>query len=221
MSAPADQNPVFAPDGQLRAAFNVANTAIVHQNAAGALSGPAWEVASAVARRLNLPLAPIGYPSAGAVVASEAGAWDIALIAIDAARIDRFALTRPYRMIEAVAAVGPGKAASTIEDLDHAGCRIATAAGAAYDNALARRLTVAERVPFATSAEALDAFATGKVDAIVGIREVITHVARAIGGDLLPQPFHVVEQAVAYDRRLPADIAAAIEAAADPFGIVS
>lgn len=198
MTDPAVLNDL-APGGALRVAVNLANAALVKQQADGSLTGPIAELSAQLAARLGVPPEFIRYPSGGAILAEiGTGRWDIAFLAVDPARADRLAFSRPYTRIEATFIVPAGSSPTRAADADATGLRIATARDAAYELHLRRSFTRAEIVSHDTPSAAIEAVLAGRCDLAAGIRQALQNAAAA-HPDLrvLPDAFMAVPQAIA------------------------
>jgi polar amino acid transport system substrate-binding protein len=166
----------LAPGGTLRVAINTGNRATVDLRADGELAGPAPTLARYVAERLQRPISFIRYTSAGAIMQSLADeAWDVAFLAADPARADALHFSKPYLIVEATFAVAQDSIIQLPLELDRAGIRIASAAGAAYHLHLQRTFRRATLIPASTPAESLTAFAAGGFDAVAGVRGTLNY----------------------------------------------
>ncbi|HTU11543.1 MAG TPA: transporter substrate-binding domain-containing protein [Allosphingosinicella sp.] len=162
----------LAPTGNIRVAMNVGNAATVSRRG-DALVGPAPRLAAALGAWTCLPVSVIAYKSAGEVLKAAAGdAWDVAFLAVDAAR-SAFHFTPPYLSIQAIAVVRTSSPLHDVRELDAAGVRIASSAGAAYDLVLQRVLRNATRTAFEGPQASFAGFDAQGLDAVVGIRETV------------------------------------------------
>lgn len=199
-SATAEALGELAPTGTLRVAINIGNAATVRLEDDGCLSGPAPDMADALALCTGLPVTLLRYESAAAVIAADqgAGAWDVAFLAADPARTDSYHFTAPYLTIEATLAV---RAASGIDRFDQAdlpGITIGSVTGAAYDSALGQCLRQASRVAFDSPHASSRAFADGEVDAVAGVRQSLTAALTDLPDvHVLKEPFAVIPHAMA------------------------
>ena len=153
--------------------------------------------AKALAARLGLELELRPYAGAGAVFGDrDAGVWDIAFLAAEPERAAEIAFTAPYVHIEASFLVQEGSPYRSVHELDHAGAKIGSVQGAAYDLVLTRTLQHATLLRYPLLAAAMQAFTTDGLDAVAGIRQALEAVA---GPDqrVLPDSFSRIEQAMA------------------------
>lgn len=190
----------LAPAGPVRIALNLANAAIVTVSPDGILNGPAPRLAEALGAWTGLPIAIERFGSAAEVVAAGQtdAAWDVAFLAIDPARTDRFTFSSPYMTIEVAAAVWTNSPIRSPDDLDRPGVRIASAEGAAYDLQLQRTLKHASRVAFANPRLSRQGFEQQRLEALAGVRQTLD---QAMGGRtdirVLAEPIARVDHAMA------------------------
>ena len=193
----------LAPSGTLRAAINLANFLLVTgRSPGGDPEGVAPDMAAAIAKRLEVPIAYVPYatPSELADAATD-DMWDIGLIGAEPARAETIAFTAAYTEIEATYLVPPDSDLRAIEDVDREGVRIAVADGSAYDLYLSRNLERAELVRASGLDGSLDLFAEQKLDALAGLRpRLLSDVGRLPGGRILDGRFTAVQQAVGTPR---------------------
>jgi N-acyl homoserine lactone hydrolase len=171
----------LAPTGTLRAAINLGNPVLAQRDpATGAAKGVSVDLAHELARRLGVSLQLVTFEAAGKVSESvRAGAWDVAFLAIDPARATEIDFTAPYVLIEGTYLVPRDSPLRAIEDVDREGVRVAVGKGAAYDLYLTRALKKAELVRLSTSAEAIEHFASNKLEAAAGVKQPLVEYARA------------------------------------------
>ena len=194
----------LAPSGTLRAAINLANFLLVTgRSPGGDPEGVAPDMAAAIAKRLEVPIAYVPYatPSELADAATD-DMWDIGLIGAEPARAETIAFTAAYTEIEATYLVPPDSDLRAIEDVDREGVRIAVAGGSAYDLYLSRNLERAELVRASGLDGSLDLFAEQKLDALAGLRPRLLSDVRAgcPEGASSTAGFTAVQQAVGTPR---------------------
>ena len=189
----------LAPSGRLRAAINFGNSVLAQPDpAGGAPRGVSAELARELARRLGVPIDYVTFDAAGKVFdALKAGAWDIAFLAVDPVRAAGIEFTAPYVVIEGTYVVPPDSPLRVIEDVDHAGVRIAVARGSAYDLYLTRAIKHATLVRAQSGPEALELFVTDRLEAAGGVRQPIVAFAETHPGmRVIPGRFMAIEQAM-------------------------
>jgi polar amino acid transport system substrate-binding protein len=190
----------LAPIGTLRAAVNGSNAALVRiDDRTGVPSGPSVDLASALADEVGCPLSIVKYASAAAILASaERNEWDIALIAADPSRTDRFAFSPPYTFVTATYLVPEMSDAKSVADMDVSGRRIGAARGAAYTKEIERQVKHATIVYVETPSAAVEMLRAGGSDAAAGLRQSLEPTAL---GDpafrTLPDAFSEIPQTVA------------------------
>ncbi|QRE77119.1 transporter substrate-binding domain-containing protein [Methylobacterium aquaticum] len=192
-----------AASSPLRIAINLANAALVRIGADdGEPHGIAVDLGRALGAWLDRPVRLVTFPSAGAVMASVGtDAWDVAFLAIDPARADRVAYSRPYMRIEGVFAVHDASALRHGEDADRPQIRIASAAGAAYHGHLTHTLRHAELVTVPVPDDALRLLCEGGCEVAAGVRQSVeAFVAQRTDLRILPGRFMAIEQAIAVPR---------------------
>lgn len=190
----------LAPNGEIRAAINIANTALAQANpTGGSPTGISVELAYELGRRMGAPVRLVIYPSAGKVLeAFDRSEWDVAFLAVDPDRATKIAFTSPYLTIEGTYLVRADAAFVQAADLDVAGTRIAVARNAAYDLFLTRALKLAALVRVGDPAGAIDLFNSGEVDAVAGVRQVLDLFAKSVVGvRVLSDRFMAIQQAMA------------------------
>lgn len=202
----------LARAGVLRAAINTGNRALVQQ-VGGDLRGVSPALARRLAAEIGARLEPVIYDGAGKVFADAgADAWDVAFMAVDPARADSVAFTRPYVTIEATYAVRADAGFVSVDDADRPGVTVLTATGSAYDLHLTKALRHARLDRTGTPDESFAAFRAGRGDLVAGVRQSLE---RFFGGDadyrILPGSMTEVRQAMA----LPAARGAALAALDD------
>lgn len=193
----------LAPQGTLRVAINFGNPVLAQQHpSSGAPMGVSADLATELARRLNVALEFKTYDSAGKVFAdADQDAWDVAFMAIDPVRAEKVAFTRPYVIIEGTYLVRADSPLASVDALDRAGLRVSVGKGAAYDLFLTRTLKHAEIVRAATSADAIDLFVEQSLDAAAGVRQPLqAYAADHDGFRVMEGRFTAIEQAMATPR---------------------
>jgi polar amino acid transport system substrate-binding protein len=189
----------LAPTGTLRVAINLGNTVLAQKDpASGEPRGVSSALARELAKRLGVPISYTTFDAAGKVTeAAKTGALDIVFLAIDPVRAAGISFTPPYVVIEGVYVVPKDSALRTVEDVDHAGIRVAVAQGSAYDLYLTRALGHATLVRRSSGPESLDMFVADKLEAAAGVRQPIAAFARSrTDMRLIPDRFMAIEQAM-------------------------
>lgn len=200
MAAPAEVVSQLAPGGVLRAGINMGNFLLVTgRTPEGDPDGVSPDMAREIARRLGVPcrLVPYARPSD---LADDAGKdkWDIGNIGAEPQRAEKIAFTAAYCEIEATYLVPPGSSITAMDQVDVAGNRIYTGAGAAYTLWLERNIRHAtlELVPGGGVA-AFQKFLDDKAEVYAGLRPgLISDVEKLPGARILDGQFMAVQQAI-------------------------
>lgn len=200
MAAPAEVVSQLAPGGVLRAGINMGNFLLVtDRTPEGDPDGVSPDMAREIARRLGVPcrLVPYARPSD---LADDAGKdkWDIGNIGAEPQRAEKIAFTAAYCEIEATYLVPPGSSITAMDQVDVAGNRIYTGAGAAYTLWLERNIRHAtlELVPGGGVA-AFQKFLDDKAEVYAGLRPgLISDVEKLPGARILDGQFMAVQQAI-------------------------
>ncbi len=193
----------LAPAGKLRAAINYGNPVLaVKDSVSGEPRGVSVDLSRELAKRLGVPVELVIYQAAGKVVEGQkSGAWDVAYVAIDPARVADLTFTPPYVIIEGAYLVPDDSPIRANADVDRPGTRIVVGAGSAYDLHLSRELKQATIVRAPTSPAVSDMMVAQKLDVAAGVKQQLEADARRIPGvHLLEGHFMVINQAMAVPR---------------------
>jgi polar amino acid transport system substrate-binding protein len=196
----------LAPTGTLRAGLNRSNFLLVAKDSPDhAPRGVAVDMANEIARRFDLPVSFVCYPSPGAMAdAVQTGAWDIAFLGAEPARAGQIDFTTAYVEIEATYLVPAGSPLQSIAEVDRAGVRISVSGRSAYDLYLSRHLKHAELVRSDGLDASFERFVAGKLDALAGLRpRLATDVAKLPGARILEGRFTAIQQAIAAPKGRP------------------
>ena len=188
----------FAPTGTLRAAINLGNPILANQNADGQPYGISIDMATELARRLNVPLALlVGQTAAQSVEAVTQESADFGFFAIDPIRGKGIAFTAPYVLIEGSYLVPNDSPFTANDQVDQAGIRIAVGKGSAYDLFLTREIKNAEIQRAPSSPTTVDFFLSEKLEVAAGVKQQLEMDAKRLPNlRLLPGRFMVIEQAM-------------------------
>lgn len=188
----------FAPTGVLRASINFGNPVLATRGPDGEPRGISVDLATELARRLELPLEFVTFGAAGKSVAGvEAGDADFGFFAIDPVRGKEIAFTNSYVLIEGSFLVRADSPIQSNAEVDRSGVRVAVGTGSAYDLYLMRELTHAEIVRGSTSPEVVNTFLRDSLDVAAGVTQQLEADAKRLGGlRLLSGNFMVIRQAM-------------------------
>lgn len=206
----ADTSRDFIVRGELRAAINVRNPLLVVRiDDAGDPVGVAPDVASEIARMLDVPLTYVLYASPGELAADAASdAWDIGLIGAEPKRAQTIDFTGAYVEAAASYLVHADSSLSALADVDRKGVRISVPARTAYDLWLQRHIRFAELVPADDPRMAREQFAARKLEVLAGLREQLKRDAESVDNvRLLDGAFTAVRQSVGIPKGHPASVA--------------
>jgi polar amino acid transport system substrate-binding protein len=187
----------IAPKGTLRAAINTGNGALVQQTDSG-LAGVSPALARRLAQVIGVPLEVVTYNGARKVFEDAArDVWDIGFLAIDPARAENVAFTRPYVLIESTYAVRADSPFTSIDQADQPGRSLLVALGSAYDLYLTGVIRHATLIRADAPDASMQRFREGEADMVAGVRQSLE---RNFSGDpayrVLPGRFKSIEQAM-------------------------
>jgi len=189
----------LAPTGKLRVGINYGNPVLATRDpTSGDLRGVAVDLALELGRRVGVPVELVGYDAAGKMVEGlQAGAWDVAFLAVDPGRAGEISFTAPYIEIEGAYLVPAGSPLRAIADVDREGVRIGLAAKSAYDLFLSRSLQRAQLVHAPDPNAAFELLVAGKVEALAGVRQtLVTNAEKLPGSRVLDGRFMAIHQAL-------------------------
>jgi polar amino acid transport system substrate-binding protein len=181
-SAPPDALKDLAPGGKLRAAINFGNGVLAQKGPNGEPKGITPDLATALAKRLGVPVEFVTYEAAGKVFeGAKAGAWDVGFIAIEPVRAAEIEFTAPYVVIDGTYMVRQDSPLKEIGDVDKAGIKIAVGLGSAYDLYLTRTIKNATvvRAKVGGGSAMIQMFVDDKLDVAAGVRQPLEDYAKA------------------------------------------
>lgn len=198
-AAPPAVRSELAPTGRLRVGINYGNFLLVAKDAqSGKTRGIAFDLATELARRLDLAFEIVAYKGAGEMAdAAKAGAWDVAFLGAEPARANDIAFTSAYLEIPSGYLVPAGSPIRSIAEVDTDGVRIAVAAKSAYDLYLARSLKRATLVRAQGIDASYDLFVKEKLDALAGLKpRLVTDAEKLPGARILEGSFTAIQQSI-------------------------
>lgn len=190
----------LVPTGSLRAAVNVANAALVRvDERTGELLGPSIDLANALAAEIDCPLVVNPYPSAAAILAAaEGNDWDIAFIAADPSRADRFEFSPPYAFVTATYLVLEASHIHSVTEVDLPGLRISAAREAAYTKQLEKLLQHAAIIYSESPMASIEMLRAGACEAAARLKDFLQFAAESGDGlRILDDTFLEIPQTVA------------------------
>jgi polar amino acid transport system substrate-binding protein len=189
----------LAPTGKLRVGINHGNFLLVTPGSSGTEPrGVAPDLARELGRRLGVPVAFVGFDTAGMLGdAVRAGVWDVAFLGAEPQRAADIDFTAAYLEIPATYLVPAGSPIRAIADVDREGVRIAVAEQSAYGLFLSRSVQHARLVPTKGLDASFDAFVAQKLEALAGLRpRLLIDVEKLPGARVLEGQFTAVQQAI-------------------------
>lgn len=189
----------FTPKGKLRASINLGNPVLakrdpVTQQAVGVSVDMAYELGKRLGVEVELVVFEQAAKSVDAVTNGQA---DIGFFAIDPLRGASINFTHAYVLIEGGYLVPEGSAIQSVEEVDHAGIRVAVGKGSAYDLFLTRELKAAEVVRAPTPSAVLPMFVEQGLEVAAGVKQALqAEMEHFAGLRMLPGRFMVIQQAM-------------------------
>ena len=185
----------LAPTGKLRVAFLSAPLYATKDSATGELKGVAVDLGKDLARSIGVPFDPVVYPNPPALIdGAKSGAWDVALIGINAERAAAMDFSAPCMEVEFGYLVRAGDSTATASDVDKAGIRIGVLEKSNIDLYLSRTLKNATLVRVNSLPENFALLDTGKADVIAATKTALFTGAasrpgsRVLDGRILVEP---------------------------------
>lgn len=164
----------LAPTGKLRVAFLLGPIYATKDPATGELKGVAVDLGKDLARRVGVPFDPVVYPNPPALIdGANSGAWDVALIGINAERAAAMDFSAPCMEVEFGYLVRAGDSIATASDVDKAGIRIGVLEKSGADLHLSRTLKNAMLVRVKSLPENYALLDTGKADVIAATKTAL------------------------------------------------
>jgi len=193
----------LAPTGKLRAGINYGNFILATKDrATGESRGVAVDLVNEIGRRLGVPVEIVAYDSVPVMGdAAPTGAWDIAFLGSDPAREALMSFTAAYLEIDATYLVAGASPFRTAAEVDREGVRVAAPARANYELYLKRNLARAQLVSTQGADAAFELLASGKVEALAGLKQALTAPAAKLPGSrILDGQFMAVQQSMGVPR---------------------
>ena len=173
----------LAPTGTLRVAVFTGNPVIGSKAANGELRGTTAILGRQLAEAAGVPVQFIEYTAVAKMVEdSKLGAWDIAVVAFDRARIPVMDFARPHVVVDLTYMVPPGSTIRNVQEVDQPGVRVAAARGAATTLFLMRSLKEASVTPADNEPAAFALLREGKAQAYAQNRYLLLGLAELLPG---------------------------------------
>jgi polar amino acid transport system substrate-binding protein len=216
----------LAPTGKLRAGMNLGNTLFTTRDpVSGELRGVAADLMRELASRLGVPVEFVVHATPGEVAdAADRGTWDVAVLAIEAARARTIAFSPAMTEIEASYVVHKASLLRSVGQVDTAGVRISAAEKAGYQLFLTRTLRNATVVHAKGFQGSIDLFNERRADALAGLKPALLDAMDRIpDGCMLEGPFMTVNHGlgVPLDRPVAAEYVKAFVVEMNASGFVA
>jgi polar amino acid transport system substrate-binding protein len=201
------------PTGTLRVGIGVGASAsafwAVRDPATGLPRGVTVDLAYALARRLEAPVALVVYANSGEVVAAGPnGEWDVAFMPEDAERRKVVDFGPAYYLSTSTYLVREGSGIGSIAEVDRPGVRAAGIANTTTARTAMSTLKNTQLQSFRTVDEVIAKMKAGEIDAIALSRETLQGLQPQIpGSKILEGHFHAAGTAVAVPKGKPAALA--------------
>lgn len=188
----------YAATGPLRIALNFGNGVLIGRDAKGRPHGITHDLGLLLAEEIGCEPRFVAFDQAADVSGSAAlGQWDVCFLAVDPARAEAIAFTRPYVRIAGCYVVAASTGVAQRDAVVTQRLRIGVVEGSAYALHLARQPGAERLVRFSGMAAMLHALDDGAVDGIAGIEAVMAaHAAARADWWLVQPPFMTIEQAM-------------------------
>lgn len=190
----------LAPSGHLRVGIPADPPFFgVKDPATGALRGIGVDMATALGQQLGVPVETVPYADfAGAIAASESGAWDVAVLPANPQATAVASLTAPFLLVPHSYLVRADSSIRAVSDADQPGMRIASEAEAPHTTVLAGQLKHAQLIKVDSKDAGVTLVMTGQADAFAAARPALDAIAaHAPGSRIIADDFFVVHVALA------------------------
>jgi polar amino acid transport system substrate-binding protein len=186
----------LAPTGVLRVAVFTGNPVIGSPDPVlGEPKGTTALLGKELAAQAGVLARVIEYTSVAKLVEdAKAGAWDVAVVAYDPARLGVLEFAPPHMVVDLTFLVAPGSRIRDVAEVDQTGVSVAAARGAATTLYLERTLKQAKVVPAANEPAAFALIREGRAQAYAQNRYMLLGLADQLpGARVLDDHFSVAE----------------------------
>jgi polar amino acid transport system substrate-binding protein len=195
---PADTR--IAPKGELRAALQTFNPLLVSRSAEGEFSGVSVDLATALGKKLGVPVKWVPYDNIARYNQSLGkDEWDVAFSPRDLSRIGQLAFSDAIMEVDNSYVVRPGSFLRSPDEVDRSGITVAVAQGSPADSYLTRTFRSAQIARlYGGLVTAKDALTFGRADAYADYTHLAYRVAAEVpGATVLVSRFNVLRMAIA------------------------
>lgn len=174
----------LAPTGKLRVGLQLGSPHnVIRDPTSGEMKGVGFDLGKELARRLEVPIEPVMYPSVGALLdGGKSGAWDVAFVGFSPARAKEWDFTALHMQMEFGYLVPAGSSIATMADVDRPGVRVAVQEKSQPELFLSRILKNASVVRGSSLAGTLEMLKSGRADAIFSIKPSLFEVSSQLPG---------------------------------------
>jgi polar amino acid transport system substrate-binding protein len=147
------------------------------------MTGVGFDLGKELARRIDVPVEPVLYPSVGALLdGGRSGAWDVAFIGFSPERAKEWEFSALHLEVEFGYLVPGGSAISTMADVDRPGIRVAVQENSGPDRFFSRTLTNIAVVRAPSNPGALEMLKSGRADVMGSIKPILFEMSRQLPG---------------------------------------
>lgn len=199
----------LAPTGKLRVGLAYAPSAtpiFVARGSDASVSGPAFDIGNALAKKLGVPVDLHVAATTGELTeAVSAGTIDIGFMPADDTRKQRLDFSPPYFMIESTYLAGASSGIATMNDVDRPGVKVAGIDGSTTMRAATRSLKQAQVVIAKSVDEAMTMMKAGEVQAFALTHDALPKLQKQLPGSrILDGAFQTVGVAIGIQKNKPA-----------------
>ena len=183
-AATAEARQALAPTGKLRVGLQLGSPHnVIRDSASGEMKGVGFDLGTELARRLDVPMEPVMYPSVGALLdGGKAGAWDVAFVGFSPVRAKDWDFTALHMEMEFGYLVPAGSSIMTMADVDRPGVKVAVQEKSQPEVFLSRILKNAAVVRGSSLSGTVDMLKSGTADAIFSIKPSLFEVSNRLPG---------------------------------------
>ncbi|CAN5116526.1 ABC transporter substrate-binding protein [soil metagenome] len=201
----------LVPTGKLRVglAYAPAPTPIFVARDGANVSGPAFDIGNALAKKLGVPVELLVTATTGELTeAGSAGTIDIGFMPADEARKQRLDFSPPYFMIESTFLTTAASGIKSMGEIDRPGLKVVGIDGSTTLRAATRTLKQATVTPAKSVDEAMAMMKAGDVQAFALTHDALPKLQKQLPGSvILDGAFQTVGVAIGIQKNKPAALA--------------